>query len=222
MNHCFFKCNSNETTLDEQNECASKCYSNYTLLISADGTINKNVVKRIYNTNALFEERWMSIINASVSECDFEKSEALSQSLAKFYECVNLRLENNCVSFVNTLECDGVQEYYERCNNIRYDCDSWPEDMIFPISCCKTPQLFTKQLTYSCRRKCLAEEFFIPRQVKCIEYCLLNETNIKTDGKFNIDVVKNLLIENTRTKPSWQKGIEDATTKCDKKMKGKL
>lgn len=221
MNHCFFKCHTNETSEDEQNECAAHCYSNVTLLI-ADGKFNKNIAKRIYGNNAFHELRWTKLINESVDSCDFNETGSLAGSLAIFFECINLNLENNCASFVNSLECDKVQEHFEKCNKIEPDCNHWPQTLINPEVCCITPRLFNQHQIFSCRRKCSAKELFLQRQIKCVDNCLYNETNVKVDGKFNFEVVKKFLLENSKKQPKWETAINDAVEKCEKKIKGWL
>lgn len=219
MNHCYFKCNTSDKDGDQQNDCAAKCYTNFTLLIT-DDKLNKNVVKRIYGGNAFYEEKWMKLINGSVDNCDFDESGPLVENLAKFFECINLQLENNCASFTNSIECDKVQEYFEQCNNIKPDCEVWPQTVINPDVCCKTPPVFSQRHINTCRQKSLTKELFLPRQIKYMESCLFNETNIKVDGKFDFAVLQKLLIANTKENPEWEKPITEAIEKCEKKMKG--
>ena len=193
-----------------------------TLLVGSDGKINKNVAKRIYNSNAYFEQNWMKLINDSVEMCNFEESKSLAKSLAKFYECVNQNLEDSCVNFVNTIECDKVQEHFETCRNITPNCHSWPENLIDPEPCCNTPRLFplTSHLNLICRKKCSAEEFFVPRQMKCVENCLNNDTKLKVNGKFDFKVVKQLLLESTTKKSEWEKPVAEAASVCEGKIHG--
>lgn len=221
LNHCFEKCESRERSDDERNECAAKCYGNVTLMIT-DGKINKKVVIRIYGNNAFYQQHWMKLINESVENCEFDEFGTVAGSLAKFFECVNLNLENNCVSFTNTPECDKVQELFEKCHNYEPDCSQWPENLINPEICCKTPPLFNSRLIATCRRKCSALELFLPRIMSCIDGCLYNETKLKIDGRFDFEVVEKFLIENSKNQPEWENPIKDAVGKCETKMKGKL
>lgn len=191
--------------------------------MSSNGKINKNVVKRIYNANAFFEQKWMKLINESVEHCNFDESKDLAKSLAKFFECTNQNLEDNCVNFVNTLECDKAQEHFETCKNVKPDCGFWPEELLNPEICCNTPRLFSQFSRHSvnCRKKCSAEELFVPRQIKCVENCLNNDTKLKVNGKFDFKVVKQLLLESTQKKEEWEKPISEAAEKCEGKINGK-
>lgn len=220
MSHCFFKCHTNGTDGNEQNDCAARCYANATLLINDDGKLNKNVAKRIYGNSAYNEQRWMKLINDSVDECEYNESGVLAENLAKFFECINENLENNCVDFVNSQECDKVQEHFEKCHNFEPDCKHWPQTLINPEVCCITPRLFSQQQILSCRRKCLVKELFLQRQIKCVDNCLFNDTKVKENGRFDFAVIHKLLIENSKSQPDWEKSIENAVEKCEKKMKG--
>lgn len=219
MNHCFFKCHVNETDEDEQNDCAARCFANVTLLMT-DGKLHKNIAKRIYGNNAYYEQRWMKLINESVDRCEYDESGVLAENLAKFFECINEHLENNCASFVNSLECDKVQEHFEKCHNLEPDCENWPQSLINPEVCCITPRLFSQHQIFLCRRKCSAKELFLQRQFKCIDNCLYNETGVKVEGKFDFEVIKKFLLENSKSQPEWEKSIEDAAEKCEKKIEG--
>lgn len=220
LNHCYFGCKSLSLDAFEQNDCASRCYTNYTLLVNDDGELNKNVVKRIYNGNAFNEPKWMKVINETVDFCDYNKSDSLTESLASFYECVNSKLENSCVKFINTRECDEVEEYFESCKNIQPDCNIWPDDLINPEGCCKTVPLFNREIQQTCRQNCAMKELYIPRQVNCTWRCMFNDSKVHMDGKFDFSVVKFLLIQNSKSNPDWEKPIEIAVEKCEEKLKG--
>lgn len=192
--------------------------------MTSEGKINKNIVKRIYSANAFHEQKWVKLINESVESCKFDESRDLAKSLAQFFECTNQNLEDNCIYFQNTLECDKVQEHFETCKDVKPDCKSWPDNLLDPEICCNAPRLFTQTLHYSvsCRRKCSAEELFVPRQIKCVENCLNNETKVKANGKYDFKVVKTLLLESTQKKELWEKPVEEAVEACEGKMSGNL
>lgn len=220
FHHCYVDCRSANVDEFEQNDCASKCYANYTLLLSDDGKLNKNVVKRIYNGNALHDAQWMKVIDKTVDSCEFIESDSLTKSLASFYECVNHELEDNCVKFANTRDCDKVEEYFKTCKDIQLDCSSWPEELTNPKGCCKTVALFSRELTQSCRKKCAMKELYIPRQLRCTDQCLFIDSNVRVDRMYDFNVVKSLLLENSKTNSDWEKPIENAVEKCEKKLKG--
>lgn len=164
----------------------------------------------------------MKLINNSVENCKFEESRDLVKSLASFFECTNQNLEDNCVNFVNTLECDKVQEHFEACKNLKPDCKRWPDNYLDPEICCNTPRLFSpmSRHTVNCRKKCSSQELFIPRIIKCVENCLNVDTKLKVNGKFDFKVVRKLLLESTLKKEEWEKPIKEAAEKCEGRMNG--
>jgi hypothetical protein len=202
-------------TKRKQNTCPTSTqlflFSANSTLLLVDGKINKQIVKRIYNANAFHEPKWMKLVSESVEICKFEESKSLSKSLAKFYECINQNLEDNCVSFVNTIECDKVEEHFESCRNETFDCKTWPEMFVEPEPCCNTPQLFphSSRHNLNCRKKCSTEEFFLPRQITCVEDCMNSESKLKAHGKFDFKIAKILLLENTNKKEEWDKPITE-------------
>jgi hypothetical protein len=220
LNYCYkTKCNNVNLTDDEHNECGARCYANMTLLLDDNGEINKNIVKRIYNINAGYSEKWLKVINSSVdtSCCEFNQSKPLAERIASYFECIDSHLEQNCVSFLESIECDKVQEHFENCNNITADCSKWPENLMSLEMCCKVPRLFSRRFYDDCRKKCYQKEMFPERQMKCIRDCLMVESNIKVDGKFNFEAVKHSLINNLHNNSEpWTNIIENSVKNCDK------
>lgn len=162
----------------------------------------------------------MKVIDKTVDSCEFQEADSLTQSLAIFYECVNHKLADNCVEFVNTRECDKVEEYFETCKDIQPDCDSWPESLPNPEVCCKTVRLFNRELIQNCKKICAMKELYIPLQLNCTHRCLFNDSKVRVDGKFDFNVVKSLLMKNSKNNLNWEKPIENAVEKCEKKLKG--
>lgn len=217
LNFCYkTKCGNKNLTDDEQNECGARCFTNSTLLLDENGEINKNIVKRIYNINAMYSVDWLKVINETVeSSCEFQSSKPLPEGIASYFECVNSHLEKSCVSFIDNLECDKVQEYFEKCNNVTANCnENWPENLMSLEMCCKVPRLYSRRIFDECRGKCYSEEMFEERQMKCIWKCLHDKSNTKVDGKFNFEAVKRSLIANSHNNSHWTNIIEKTVDKC--------
>lgn len=219
LNFCYkSKCNNKNFTDDERNECGARCFANMTLLLDENGQINKSIVKRTYNMNADYSEKWVKVINSTIdsSWCVFDCEKPLAEGIASYFECVDSHLEKNCVSFVENKECDKVQEHFESCNNITANCSKWPENMMSLEMCCKVPRLFSRRFYDDCRKKCYQKEMFPERQMKCIRDCLMVESNIKVDGKFDFEAVKHSLINNSRNNSQWTNVIENSIKNCNK------
>lgn len=225
LNYCFrTKCAHLNESESDQNECGARCFSNMTLLLDDSGEINKNVVKRIYNTHATYATEWIVVINQTVeTSClETDKSKPLAESFAAYFNCIDLNLAENCASFVNSLECDHVQEHFEKCKNISVDCQVWPESIIVDVDmCCIVPKLFSKQIHDGCREKCHAKELFHDRLVNCTKECMFSEARLQTDsGEIDFEVVKQTLIENSKNNSMWFEVIEKAVGYCFDKYRG--
>lgn len=223
LNYCFkTRCAHLNQTDDEQNECGARCFANMTLLLDETGVINKNIVKRIYNIHASHSPEWLKVINKTVdTTCDYNLTKSTAESLAAYFDCINSNLEENCASFVNSLECDHVQEHFEKCNNVSVDCEKWPENMMDIGMCCIVPRLFTRKIYQNCRHQCFGKELFHDRRVKCIRKCMFSEAKIKTDdGLIDYDAVTKTLIENSKNNSHWFDIIGDVVKHCSNKIQG--
>lgn len=225
LNYCFrTRCAHLNDTENDQNDCAARCFANMTLLLNEDGEIDKNIVKRIYNIHAAYSVEWLHVINETVdSSCDFDKTQPIAESFAAYFDCITSNLEKNCASFVNSLECDHVQEHFEKCKNVSSDCSKPPENLIADVDmCCIVPKLFSKQIHNNCREKCHAKELFHDRRVKCIRECMFAEAKIKTEsGDIDFEAVKQTLIENSKNNSLWLNVIEKSVGYCaNKKHQG--
>lgn len=198
-------------------DCAVGCYVNMTGLIK-DGTINKATVKRILENNAYYERQWKKVIEAGVDNCEYQPIDSMTQSLVKFYECVNKYLANNCVSFIQSNECDETEAYFEKCKNIQPNCESWPVNYMYPDSCCKSPLLFTDDVKLKCKVECKRTEFLIMKQFECVNNCTY--AGLRTNGKIDFEVVKKILAENSNRAEKWEKPIESSVEICEKVIKG--
>lgn len=214
---CTTKCSLK--SVESQSDCAVECYVNITTIIK-DGSINKIAVKRLYENNAFHNREWVKVIGEAVEKCDYETTGTLTQNLIKFHNCVNDLLAENCVSFIQTPECDPTEEYHEQCKNIQPNCTAWPTHQIHPEVCCKTPQLFSEALTSKCSRDCKRKELFLVKQSECIQNCTYIETGLRSDGKVDFEVVKKMLIESSNKSEAWEKPIESSIQFCEKKIRG--
>lgn len=219
QNVCYTRCALK--SIDVRSDCAVDCYVNMTGLIR-DGSINKSAAKRIYENNAYHDRVWLKLIGDGVDKCNFESTESLTENLIKFYNCVDDFLSENCVSFIQTSECDKVEEHFETCKNIQPDCSVWPKHLMNPAICCQTPSLFSETLNSKCRTECHRKQFLLTKQIECLNNCTYIETGLKAEGKFNFEVVKKMLIESSGNKSEiWEKPIENAVNVCEKFITGK-
>lgn len=177
-------------------------------------------MKRIFENNAYQERDWVKIIGEGVEKCEYDSTGTLSQNLAKFYSCVNEYLAENCVSFVQSPECDATEQFFEQCKNIQPNCTAWPMVLGHPESCCKTPLLVSEELSSKCSHTCRRKEFFLVKQIECLTNCTYMETGLRNEGKVDFEVVKKMLLESSNKTEAWEKPIEEAIQICEKNIKG--
>lgn len=218
QNICYSKCVIKAKDL--QDDCTAECYVNMTGLIK-EGTINKVAVKRIYENNCFSDRRWAKTISDAVDKCEYDSSESVMKNLVKFYNCADDFLAANCVSFIQSVECDATEDHFEQCKKIEPNCTAWPIDLMHPDVCCKIPKLISDDLTTKCRFGCQRKEFFSHKQVECMQNCTYIDTGLKLNGKFDFEVVKKILMESTNKTEAWEKPIGEAAEVCEKLLKGK-
>lgn len=204
---------------DSQYECVVDCYINMTGLIK-DGTVNKLVVKRIYENNIYNERSWIKVISEGVEKCEYPTNGSKIEKLVGFYNCVNDFLAENCKDFIQSSECQDTEEQFEKCREIKPNCTVWPTNMIHPESCCKIPVLITERMASKCRLNCQRKELFMTQQADCIQNCSYVESGLMLNGKFDFATVKKLLVENSNSSEAWTKPIDDAIEVCEKSIKG--
>lgn len=220
QNICASKCNMKHG--ESRVECELVCYVNQTALIQ-DEKINKVVVQRIYENNAFHERRWGKFILEAVQEkCEYVATGSLLADLMKYYNCVDDHLSENCVSFMQTPECDASEEHFMKCKNLEPNCTAWPARQMRPDSCCKTFPLIPETLHTKCRQECQRKELFYHRIQECVRNCTHIETGLVVDDKIDFGVVKKLLIESSKGSLEWEKPIEIAVEHCSILVSGKI
>lgn len=204
---------------DHQEDTIMSCYVNMTGIIK-DGAINKNSVRRIYNANNYQNKMWMKIIADGVETCEFESSGSLNEDIVKYYNCVDDYLADHCQTYLDDDECDLTEAHLVECGKIQLNCTSWPMQLIYPESCCQTPQLISPDLRGNCYTSCSRKEFFVEKLQKCIFNCTFVDTGLITDGKFNFEAAKKVLLANTNNSEIWEKPVNDAVDACVMSAKG--
>ncbi|KAG5669309.1 hypothetical protein PVAND_017197 [Polypedilum vanderplanki] len=213
LNTCFYRCSSREIDERRQVECAASCFVNVTGIL-LDDRLNRDRVKNLFIGTMMSNERWTRIIENAVDKCDLNSKNSLHAALARFFACINDYMAQNCVQFVQSTECEKTQDLFESCNHVKSNCNIWPVNLPNPEVCCRIPPLFSQKLVEKCRYECEHKELFAQRQLKCNEACLYNDTKLRNDGRFNFDVVKDLLMNSANFLPEWRKPISDAVDKC--------
>lgn len=221
LNTCFYRCSAREMDEQRQVDCAAGCFVNTTGIL-IDNRLNRERLKNMFVSGMFPNDRWLRVMEDAIDSCEFSTKGNLHKALAAFYACIHEYLADHCVNFIQSIDCEKTQELYEDCNQIRLNCDYWPRNLASPEYCCKIPPLFSTNLTATCRHLCNTKELFVQRQQKCIENCLFNDTKLRSDGKFNFNVVMEMLIESSGRSKEWRKSIETAVEKCKKALGGEF
>lgn len=191
----------------------------------ADGKFSKEVAKLIFKgysniyKNYTGSDPWFQTISDAVDKCEFSNSPNMTDNLAKFYNCTDTYLRNNCMAIDTIDECDPVEEFWEKCKGIKPSCTEWPIKIMLPEFCCKYPEVLTTKVKTECQSKC-KEKPSQRDQASCTHECIDKSLALKKDGKYDFDAVKALLIANSNKSASWDKSIDLAVQNCKTAVEG--
>lgn len=199
--------------------CVVDCFVRKTSLFK-DGEFDKTAAAGLYKT---YFHQWEVIIKDGVKQCNYDPSGPLEGNLAKYFDCVDNYLSQNCVHFVESSECIAVQERFDTCSNVPQNCTKWPSDLFLPAFCCDIPKIYPKS-TSKCKSKCSKAELFRFKRKQCEKDCTYRETGLVTEsGIINFKVADTLLTQNLNKTDSekWASSITAAIAKCDAEMTGR-
>lgn len=164
-------------------------------------------------TNHLVLKMPMELIEDAVDCCDYEESASnVGENLAKFYDCVEKALRENCHFFQPDYKCIAVAEYFENCRNVT-TCEAWPTFMPSPSVCCDIPLIIPARVYSECHTKCSRKFFSKMKAFECIENCTIYDTKLIVEGTYDYEVAKKLLIESASDE-KWNVAIEKSIETC--------
>lgn len=217
--NCYARCS--HVPLPQMDICAMDCYLMETMLLDPDRKLVKSIAKRIYKSNTYHEASWLGLIDSGVDNCTYEVNDDVEQSLKKFYGCVDNYLISNCVSFLQSPKCEEIEERYDICKEKTVDCTSFPCNLVYIQSCCKTPQLLNPNVMEKCSIDCQMKEILIRKRAECTFNCTYIDTGLLIDGKVSFENSKRILMMNTNSSNEWEKSIDVAIKTCEPRFKGK-
>lgn len=213
---CQSKCSMTEKNL--RDTCIINCYVRQTGLLKHE-SVDKATVKKMYETNS-YDSNWRKIINASVDKCEFVSNASLTENLALFFNCVEDLMAESCVRFIESEECDKVQDHFEKCRNVHPNCTEWPIGLLQPSGCCKFPILFA-ECSSKCKQSCQKKEIFAQKRLDCEHNCTISASELITVNRsLDFAIAKKMLIENSNNSEEWKKPIDHAVESCEKIFKG--
>lgn len=205
-------------------KCVLDCYIGKGTLLMRYGKISTTTVARLYERESYYldgsSEKWKEIIAAGVTSCHFESNGTLKENLAKYFNCIDDYLTENCIQFKNTEECFKVYNHVEDCKSPLTDCSKWPENLTFSANCCNMPHVF-ENISSNCFSSCAKKELLPIPQNNCAKLCDSLETGLLTsDGILNVDKLRKNLQESERFSEKWNKQTDDAIETCKTEVKG--
>lgn len=186
-----------------------------------NGEFDKQVVKKLYidEANVTKHHQVEKYIDEAIEKCEYNSSAAAGESLAKFYNCVEGNLRENCWNFHNTPDCLPVAEYFENCKHTT-NCNEWPSALSTPLHCCKVPDAIPNELFSECHSKCFQKYFVDNTALHCVVNCTVYDSKMVVDNKLDFGVYKEMMIKSANNE-KWNKSIEDGLKICQQMMGGK-
>lgn len=182
---------------------------------------------KIYLTNSElyrkhFGDEWTEVIESAFKNARFlqlyENFANISFHLNSFYSSIDGYLKAHCPlnAIEDTDECHEVEQQYEKCLSFAPNCTAWPTRLMMPEFCCKYPELFSSLVKDECRSDC--NQMSSQRErAECFYECIYNSTGIRSDdGKYDFEVVKNILNENSSNDYKWRPSIDISVETCQK------
>lgn len=200
--------------------CVVDCFVGKTGILQ-DGVFNKTVAAGLYKT---YYNQWERIIKDGANQCNYNPSGQLEGNLARYFDCVDDYLSQNCVHFVESRECEAVQERFDTCDYTPQNCDKWPTNLFLPAFCCEIPKIYP-EATPKCKSQCSKTELFYFKRKQCEKACTQRETGLVTEsGTINFTLAETLLTQNLNKtdQEKWTSTVKYAIAKCEAELEGNL
>lgn len=187
--------------------------------------INRTAIEVTYDRFGLANPGWRSITSAALDRCPIqhEKGKSFKEAFKVFETCMTEYYQQHCIEFKQPTECDKVEDFMLKCQNVHEDCNVWPKWIIkLPEFCCDhPPELFNSTLRDSLKSFCDVK--IDPSnlgQMQCLSTYLLNVTGIKTGETWNFDIAMKSLKESVNDDTKWSNAIEKTMEVCKKEVEG--
>lgn len=224
---CYSKCSRYEHDFEQNKNCILDCMVREYHLLKEDGRINKLAVMKMYASISNQRRNWTRLIEQAVNYCGVETVSSLDRKLQSFFACVKSDLSVNCIDFKNWIsDCTEIEEHFEMCKKVSSsgipDCTRIPISIVNARDCCSTPRLIPNATVDKCRDECDTIDFLEPLEIACIENCEIREAALKTNGHFDFNVIKKLLLQNADREADWALAgkIDFAVSDCRNAIHG--
>lgn len=213
---------------NETLRCVEQCFLRKSSIVTATGSINKTVVKDVYKSSFSYKMHFKpgceEMVNSAVDSCEMNSSGSLSHDIAAFDRCAQSKMLEQCTPISSSFPgCDTVLEQCKKCKiaNYRSNCSDY-HFVLPPSTCCQTPEVITTKTWSDCRQRFGDKELFQDLNDFMVNACVLNETKLMAGGKFDVNVIKKMLIDNSNNSVEWRQHIEFAANLCSNLTSEKL
>lgn len=222
---CEYFCQNDKSSKDSP-DCPLLCLFKNNNIFTGQ-LINKTAMEAFFDKHGAGDPHWRPIIKQALEKCDlvYDQTKSFKEAFEKFEDCVNIHFEENCVSFKEPVECDKVEDFMMKCQNVQHNCTVWPKWIVkIPEVCCNDrPQLFNSSLVDKASDFCSHEDIISNTgAMQCLAAFLLNSTNVRTAGKWNFEIATKMLKENSINDPKWKVPIEKSIEICEKQVHGTI
>jgi hypothetical protein len=222
---CEHFCSQNEKEKDDP-DCPLRCLFKNNNIMRKE-VINKTAMEEFFSLHGFGDPHWVPITKHGLEICElvYDKTKSFKEAFEKFEDCMNTNYEEHCVQFKEPAECDKVEDFMMKCQNVQYNCTVWPKYIIkIPEPCCNgKPDLFSAEWLTKGNANCNKQELLSKAaKMQCLATFLLKTTEIRTPEKWNFEIAAKFLTENSKDSAKWKAAIEKTMEICEKQVQGEV
>lgn len=221
---CEFFC-SEDKKESKNPDCSFNClFKNNGIMRKGD--INKTALENTFDKFGLANPNWRPITATGVAKCPIVYSDTnFKENVEKFEQCMTDNYRHHCIEYNPEPDCDKVEDFMNKCQNVKPDCNTWPKWIVkLPEKCCKNkPKLFNEAMMNEANRFCQTQGHLSNLGLmQCLATFLINATGIKPEGKWHFETATKLLSDHSGKDPKWTSAIEKTVETCEKQVHGSL
>lgn len=226
VNACKYLCSEPSKT-EKPADCVVRCLLTNNKVFRYD-KFNHTAMETMFDQFGLGDPSWKPVIKKALETCPLVlgKMDDLQESFEIFENCTKTVFLEKCVEFKNELECDLVDDFMTKCQNLQPNCTIWPRWIVkLPEMCCDNrPELFKSDLKAQSDDVCAShagDEVSKLGSMQCKASTLLKLSKIKTEVGWNFTKAQEMLKDNTKN-DKWKPSIEKSVETCEKHVQGQF
>lgn len=219
---CEFLCHDDKKQ-ENNTDCPVNCLLNNNKIFRK-GEMNVTAAEVMYDKFGLAERAWRGVTKEALKKCQInrEKATSMQDAFNTFEDCMKKEFIEHCVETIEDPACDPVEDFMEKCQNVKQDCTTWPRWIVkLPEYCCNNrPELFSDELRKESVEKCGVDNISNLGNMECQAALMLNVSGIRSTSGWNFTIAVENLIENSKNDPKWKAAIEKTVATCEKQVHG--